>query len=204
MPCNISLNQPFLEQQSVQEMLSLPSEKADPKVSLEEWIKIAVMLIKAELADCDYDEDELLSFRLAYAVPHPTKADVKEIYDTEWKTSQTQSVQASAKGVESESLHDAVEGEPEDFNQTLPVSPEFLERLVQRLHEGIFATLPGLTGESIVSWDFKSSECPPGYTCPCDGECTEGNNIYVTIRKDGIKVDCGAWCRSKTERFPDS
>jgi len=206
MPCNISLNQPLLEQQSVQEMLNFSSEEANLRVSLEDWIKIAVKLIKAELADCDCDEEELLSFRLECMAPHPTQLDAKEVHAMEWKPSQLQAFQAGTTETEEELHRDTIEAEPEeDFNQTLPVSPDFLRHLAQRLDEGIFTTFPNLTIGTRASWDFRvlSQNRQPGEIYSCDGKCKTGNDTSFTVYKDGKKVRCEGFCGSTSERRRD-
>jgi hypothetical protein len=206
MTCNISLDQPLLEQQSVREMLNLPNEDVNLQVSLENWIKIAVKLIKAELLDCSFDEDELLSFRLAYATPHPTKPDVKDIYELEWKTFQSRDIQERTVKNDIELNQDMAEDKPvEEFSRILPVSPDFLRRLSQRLDEGIFNSAPNLAGGSSISWNFQSSsqDFGPGLTPNCDGNCRIDNDIYLTLRnRRGQIIGCGKWCEKRGDEFP--
>lgn len=207
MPCNISLDSPLLEQQSVREMLSFPVEENAPKASLEDLIKIAAILIKSELVDCGCDENELLSLRLQYEVRPSIDQETKEVYMLEWKPlHQVQALQV--ENVDTELIDESaeVEGNQEVLNQDLPVSFNFLRKASLRLDEAINNTLQGQLQTSSLSWRFNSSSpLKPGEQSDhCKNShpnCIKEQGTQETIRKieDGTFVRCGNYCESPNE-----
>jgi len=143
MPCNISLNQPLLEQQSVQEMLSLPNEKADPKVILENLLSIAQKLIRAELVDCGFDESELVSTHIEFAEPIEVNIQENKLNISASKPSATE----SEKGLGNSQ---------EIVRPPLPISKQFLASLSSRLDE-MAASTSSRSDEMAASTSSNSS-----------------------------------------------
>jgi hypothetical protein len=79
---NISLEQPFLEQESVREILNLPTEDVSPKVGLEDILKIAQSAIQSELVNCGRAPTELIGLRV-YCTSHES-SDYREAPSSEW------------------------------------------------------------------------------------------------------------------------
>jgi hypothetical protein len=79
---NISLAQPLIEQESVREILNLPTEDVNPKVSLEDILKIAQSAVQSELVNRGRAPAELLGLRV-YCASHES-SDYREAPSIEW------------------------------------------------------------------------------------------------------------------------
>jgi len=174
MPCNISLNQPLLEQQSVQEMLSLPNEKADPKVSLENLLSIAQKLIRSELVDCGFDESELMSINLEFAAPGEVNIPEKELNIPASKPLATES-------------EESLDSSQEIVRQPLPISKQFLANLSTRLDE-MAASASSNSSPVHLNFNFASSAVSVGR-----GACTCGGR-YAYKSRDPVVCDTGKEC----------
>jgi len=83
MPRNISLDQPLLEQESVREILNLLTEEVNPRVNLEDVLKVARTIIRAELVACNCAPNELLSLRINHVVSSIESQN--EVTSIEWR-----------------------------------------------------------------------------------------------------------------------
>jgi hypothetical protein len=215
MPCNISLDSPILDQQSVREMLNLPLEEKIAKVSLEDLMQVALKLIKSELVDCGYGEDELHTLRIAYTAKSSVNQENQEDYVLEWRSGSQQVNLEPQEAVTSlpDNAIESKEGQ-EEMDQSLPISPAFLRQAAFRVNEAIGTSFPDRIEKSRLSWRFNrepelSSTEYRDCTVP-DPKCDLGNGIKkVTIKNkaDGSYVRCedNRFCpQQEEERFlPD-
>jgi len=126
MPCNVSLDSPLLEQQSVRKMLNWVTEGVSESVKLEDLIKIARTVIQSELVDCGCDENELTGLKLSYTVTHPEDESLKKVYLSEWNSPLVEMAAHST------------ENKPEEGKTPEPKSPistQLMSTLFTRLDE---------------------------------------------------------------------
>ena len=155
MPHNIDLSKPLLEQKTVREMLGLSLTENTPKVSLDDLIKVAVHIIKTELADCNCDESELGSLKLEYTLPHPNKPNLVETSVLHWRQQPLEKIPDTQPKGEVGKLPDGgSETELQKFSAQKS-SGKFMNRLAGRINEAVFAAQPSAL-ESSISWELQS------------------------------------------------
>ena len=199
MPHTIDLSKPLLEQKTVREMLGLSMTEETPKIGLDDLIKVAVHLVKTELADCNCDEDELISLELEYTLPHPTKPKLVESSFLQWKQRSPDQIPATQS--DEIKADEAIEIAPPSAVSQKP-SEEFLSRLAERMNEAVFAVRPGAF-KSSTSWQFRI-EAAQGVRpvhCGCE-RCNQGNGKFWCLvnTSDGSAAGCGGLCGSDVHR----
>jgi hypothetical protein len=85
MESSINLDQPFLEQQFVRELLYLTTEELSPKVRLDDLLKVARVAICTELLRCGCAESDLTGLSLGYTVSNPQDETLQKTYSVDWK-----------------------------------------------------------------------------------------------------------------------
>ena len=181
MNSKLSLDEPLLaqlERQDIREMLNLPLEQPTSKSSLEELLRVAQAAIRAELVDCNCDENELIGLRLEYTLPKKEAENSEEIYSVEWNQLPQDFISAREGQAFAMLASEAAENGEENLSTVdetsssgLPVSTDFLSRLVQRLDEAVITLVPSSTS-SAMFWNFRASPILrlSSSSCPCIGE----------------------------------
>ena len=203
MNSKLSLDEPLLaqlERQDIREMLNLPLEQPTSKISLEELLRVAQAAIRAELVDCNCDENELIGLRLEYTLLKKEAEKSEEIYSVEWNQL-PQDVRSAREGqaismLASEAVENGEEnlGTVEETSSSgLPVSTDFLSRLVQRLDEAVMTLVPNSIS-SATFWNFRASSISSlsRDSCPCVGE--KGFRYPKGERRNGKWVCSGDPC----------
>lgn len=161
---NISLDQPLLEQESVREILNLPTEDVNPKVSLEDILKIARSAIQFELVNCERASTELLGLRV-YCTSHGS-SDYGEALSIEW-------------GQLMEELENIGDSDATDTPSIqLPIESKFLGNLGGRLEEMSTKTSSELADISMLTRFSPSATLGVG-NCDKDGYI-KGSNPKVS------------------------
>lgn len=163
---NISLDQPLLEQESVREMLNLLTEEVNPRVNLEDLLKIAQTIICFELVECGCNENELTGLRLHYTVINPKDENLQKTYSIEWRLPQVAT---------DDSLPNS---EPEtSINSKPPIEDKFFSRLSERIEEARMNSGAGSTSRSTLSSTFRNASTHTEYKCE-QGRCWEGETHF--------------------------
>jgi hypothetical protein len=195
MQLKCDLEQPLLKQAKVKEFLNLPLDKTASKINIEELVKIAQGIMRAELITCGHDENELVSIQLKYKVPGQGNQKT-ELFSVEWRLSdQNEEIpQMSLQSLEKVEKIDEVD-------QKFPVSLDSLSRLTKRLDEAFVETS---TGASTASWNFQFSSFGQIFeTCDGKPDCLRSGVQYKSIYKNGKFVGCGSQCELPQPAPPD-
>lgn len=198
MSSKLSLDEPLLaqlERQDIREMLNLPLERPTSKISLEELLRVTQAAIRAELVDCNCDENELIGLRLEYALPKKEAEKPEEIYSVEWNQLPQDSISAREGQAIAMLASEAAENGEENLSTVeetssseLSVSTDFLNRLVQRVDEAVMTLVPDNTS-SAISWKFRASSILQyGSGGCCRRE--DGRRYRKVMNSDGTWV-CG-------------
>jgi len=199
----LSLDEPLLaqlERQDIREMLNLPLEQPTSKISLEELLRVAQAAIRAELVDCNCNENELIGLRLEYTLPKKEAEKSEEIYSVEWNQLPQDAISAREGQVIAMLASGAAENGEENLSTVdetsssgLPVSTDFLSRLVQRLDEAVITLVPSSTSSAIF-WNFRASPILrlSRDSCSCVGE--DGFRYPKGEKRNGKWVCSGEPC----------
>ncbi|MCU0566089.1 MAG: hypothetical protein MUF49_05785 [Oculatellaceae cyanobacterium Prado106] len=172
MPCPFDLDKPLLEQHSVREMFQEPLESVSVEVILDKFHEIAHLAILNELLNSGIEESEFPQICLTLEKPQaPENLAANELDE-------------SINFASQESNADAGDAD----SPQLPVSEEFVRRLMYRLDEAAKNSSFNLQEEPQLSVDFGTISLMSG-TRPC----CEGRYAY----KDESTTECnfGKACR---------
>ena len=169
MPNGISLDQPLLEQESVREMLNLLTEEVNPKVNLEDILKVARSVIQDELVRCERAQTELLGLRVN-CTSH-RGSDYGEALSIEW-------------GQLMEDLENIGASNAKDTPSVqLPIESTFLGDLGGRLEEMSSKTSSGLVNISMLLRFSPSTTTSVG---GCENGYLKGSNPKVPCTPQSI------------------
>lgn len=192
----LSLDEPLLaqlERQDIREMLNLPLEQPTSKISIEELLRVAQAAIRAELVECNCDENELIGLRLEYTLPKKEAEKPEEIYSVEWNQLPQDAISAREGQAIAMLASEAAENGEENLSTVeetssseLSVSTDFLNRLVLRVDEAVMTLVPDNTS-SAISWKFRASSF-----LQYGGGCCrrQDGRRYRKVKKDG-RWECG-------------
>lgn len=134
----INLDEPFMVQQAVRDILKLPSdEEPVPKVILEGLLEVAKLVVTDELKRVT-SHKFLAGLLIGYQAPLIGSRDLGEVYSVEWG--------------QLPKVKEVIEDDEEETDEDIPelgnsITSEFLDKLATRLEEAMIAKTPAMALE---------------------------------------------------------